>query len=156
MVTYYYCPVCKKEIEPEDRIRKPMTSMQKVAWIIVILGTVGIGIIPFLIYFFAYRNKIHCPTCYSKLATSSQPFEKPEEEIEAKTPREKVLKKAGKPITRKKEEKKPKVTKKSKKADKEEKMEEDKVFCPYCGAELSKRSAKCPNCGASLKDRIQK
>jgi len=147
--------VCKKEIEPEDRICNPLTSMQKVVWVIIILGTVGIGLIPFLIYYFIYRNKIHCPTCYSKLATSDQPFEKTEEEIEARTPREKVLKKAGKPITRKKEVKKSKKTKKTKKAEEEEE-EEDKVFCPYCGAELSKRSAKCPNCGASLKDRIQK
>jgi len=152
MVTYYYCPVCKKEIEPEERISKPLTSMQKVVWVIIILSTGGIGLIPFLIYYFIYRNKIHCPTCFSKLATSNQPFEKSEEEIEARTPREKVLKKAGKPITRKKEVKKAKKPKKAK----EEEMEEDKVFCPYCGAELSKRSAKCPNCGASLKDRIQK
>ncbi|MFO7796326.1 MAG: zinc ribbon domain-containing protein [Promethearchaeati archaeon] len=155
MVTYYYCPVCKKEIEPEDRIRKPMTSMQKVVWVIIILGTVGIGLFPFLIYYFGYKNKQYCPICNSKLATSTQAFEKPEEEIEPRTPREKVLKKAGKPITRKKEVKKSKKPKKPKK-DKEEEMEEDKIFCPYCGAELSKRSAKCTNCGASLKDRIEK
>ncbi|MBD3214322.1 MAG: hypothetical protein GF311_17055 [Candidatus Lokiarchaeota archaeon] len=149
MVKFYYCPVCKKEIEPEDRIRKPMDSLEKVAWAIVIIGTVGIGLIPFLVYYFYYKKRNHCPTCYNKLTQSSQPFEKPEKEVEPKTPREKVLKKAGKKIERKETVQTPEKSK-------TEEKDEDKVFCPYCGTELSKRTAKCPNCGTRIKDRIQK
>lgn len=149
MVKYYYCPVCKKEIEPEERIRKPLESIEKVIWAIIIIGSVGTGLIPFLIYYIYFRTQKHCPNCYSKLAISNQPFEKPEEEeIEPKTPREKVLKKAGKKIQRKKEPEK-------EKKPKEEEKEEDKIFCPFCGTRLSRRTAKCPNCGTRIKDRIQ-
>lgn len=150
MVRYYYCPDCKKEIEPKERIKKPLESIEKVAWAIIIIGTVGIGLIPFLIYYIYFRSKRHCPTCYSKLAVSNQPFEKPkEEEVEARTPKEKILKKAGKKIERKE---KPQ----QKNKPKHEEKEKDKIYCPYCGTEISKRTAKCPNCGTSIKDRIQK
>ena len=52
------------------------------------------------------------------------------------TPKEKVLDKAGI-----EEEEKP-----TKQKEKKEKLEEDKIFCPFCGEELEEKIPTCSFC----------
>ncbi|MEJ2250363.1 MAG: hypothetical protein P8Y70_10915 [Candidatus Lokiarchaeota archaeon] len=153
-VKYRYCQVCKKEIE--EPIRKPMDTMVKLVWVIFIIATVGIGLIIFLVYRFKIKPKNYCPICHSRLEISNKPFIEPEEELEAKTPKEKVLKKAGKTKEvkeRRKIIKKENGSKKeiNKKSDQQELAKPSK--CPYCGNKIDKDvkdSLYCQFCGAKL------
>jgi uncharacterized Zn finger protein (UPF0148 family) len=143
MENYYYCPICKKQINNEETVRKPMDTMQKIIWAIIIVGTLGVGLIVFLIYHYGVKEKIYCPVCNTKLTVSQEPFEKEEKEEEPKTPREKVMKKAGKELPKKK-----------KKAKEKKKSEEEKeLFCPFCGTKLEAGTKVCPSCGTSIEDR---
>ncbi|MBD3197328.1 MAG: hypothetical protein GF317_19895 [Candidatus Lokiarchaeota archaeon] len=149
-VKYHYCPVCKKEIEQPHK--RPLDSMEKVIWGIVILATLGFGAIAFLIYYFGIRKKVYCPVCSSKLATSQEPFEKPEEDEEPKTPKEKIYKKAGKKIKKKEEKpekkKEEKTIKKIKEGAKD--LEEEEIYCPFCGNTIKKGTKKCPYCKSPI------
>ena len=137
-IKYAFCNHCKKEvIEPA---KKPLDSMQKTIWIIIIIGTFGIGGIVFLINNKFGRKKNFCPICHTKLIYSKEPFEKPKL-IEALTAKEKVLKKTKskkKPV-----KKKPKVT--------EKKKEKEEIYCQFCGVQLNEKFATCPYCKAALK-----
>jgi len=144
MEKYYYCPVCKKQIKNEETVRNPMETIQKIIWAIIIIATFGIGAIAFLIYHFGVKEKIYCPVCSTKLTISGEPFEKEKEEEEPKTPREKVMKKAGKELPKKKKKK----SEEKKKADKEKGL-----FCPFCGSTLEAGTKVCPSCGTSIEDR---
>ncbi|TFF96644.1 MAG: zinc ribbon domain-containing protein [Promethearchaeota archaeon] len=144
MEKYYYCPVCKKQINTEDTVRKPMDTMQKIIWAIIILATLGGGLIVFIIYYYFVKEKIYCPVCSTKLTVSSEPFEKEEKEEEPKTARGRVLKKAGKELP----EKKKKVEEKKEKPEKEKEL-----FCPFCGNKLEPGTKVCPSCGTSIEDR---
>ena len=73
-IQYVYCKVCKKEVE-ESR-RKPLETMQKVVWVIVIIATLGIGAIFYAIYL-SNRSKSYCATCFTKLEYSDKPFLEP-------------------------------------------------------------------------------
>ncbi|MFX1503213.1 MAG: hypothetical protein ACFFDH_19790 [Promethearchaeota archaeon] len=146
-IKYMYCKVCKKEVE--EAHRKPMETMQKVVWSIVIVATLGIAAIAYAIVL-SNRPKHYCPTCFTKLEFSNKPFEKPKKKIEEMTAKEKILAKTGVeeeaeeivPIEEKQVEKK-KVKKEKKK----------KIFCSYCGAELEEEVAICPFCQATLKSK---
>ena len=119
-IKFAYCNYCQKEVEPAKR---PLDSAQKTVLIIVSLGTLGIGLIAWLIYSKFSRKKNFCPKCSSKVTYSKEPFEKPKKLAEALTAKEKVIKK----VEKKKTEKPP-----AKKKPKEEKD----VFCPFCGIKL--------------------
>ena len=140
MEKYYYCPICKKQINPKEVVRKPMDTVQKIVWTIVIIATLGVGGIVFLIYHFYIRKKKYCPTCNTKLTVSSEPFEKEKKQEEPKTAKERVFKKAGKEMPKKKK----------KKGEKKEKKE---IYCPFCGTTLEAGTKVCPSCGTSIEDR---
>ncbi len=132
-IKFAYCNYCQKEVEP---VKKPLDSAQKTVLIIISLGTLGIGLIAWLIYNKISRKKNYCPKCSSKVSYSKEPFEKPKKLAEALTAKEKVIKK----VEKKKSEKRP-----TKKKPKEEKD----VFCPYCGIKLEDTLdalGSCPAC----------
>lgn len=145
-IRYAYCSVCKQEVEKSSR--KPLTTTQKIVWVIVIIGTLGIAAIAYAIYL-SNRPKDYCPNCFSKLEYSDKPFVKPKKKTEDMTPREKVLDKAGMEIEA--EEKKPVKEKPygEKKRKKEEKVEKEKIFCSFCGEELDEDYPTCPYCRAA-------
>ena len=142
MTKYAYCKICDKEVD--NPVRKPIETFQKVIWVIISIATVGVAAIIFAIVY-ANRKKVYCPKCRSKVQFSSEPHAKPEEETEPLTPRERVLKKAGKA-----KDKKIKVEKEtpSETTDEEEKEE---TFCPYCGEDIDAGISRCPYCHSSLK-----
>jgi len=157
-VKYAYCEVCKKEVEQASR--KPLSRMSKTVWIICTVATLGIAGLIYLIRL-AYRPKIYCSDCFSKLTYSDKPFEKPKKKREAMTPKERVIEKVEeekgpeeevlqlepvkeKPVKKKTVEKKPKKKK-------EEEMEKEKIFCSFCGEELDEDYPTCPYCQAARK-----
>ena len=146
MVQYWYCKTCKKEID--QPIRKPMKTFPKVIWVILIIGTLGIAALAFIIYYYN-RSKAYCPVCFSKLEVSTKPFEKEEEEEESipKTPKEKILKKAGKKVPAKKRPEEEEVAKEVEK----ESLKPEETFCPYCGETIKPGIKRCPYCGSALK-----
>ena len=147
MTQYWYCKKCKKEVEKP--IRKPMKTFQKVIWVIVIIASVGIAALIFAIYYYN-RSKTYCPVCFLKLETSKEPFEKEGEEEDSvpKTPKEKILKKAGKKVVAKK---RPNEEEVEEVEEKEERIKPEETFCPYCGEDIKPGTKKCPYCGSSLK-----
>jgi len=147
-IKYAYCKACKQEVD--KAVRKPLDTMQKIAWGIGIVGTLGIAAVVYGIYL-SNRPKIHCPTCFTKLEYSDKPFVKPKKERKDMTPKERVLDKAG--IKEEEPEKILKSKKKpeTKKRKKEEILEEKKKICPYCGETLDDEYATCPFCQVPLK-----
>ena len=146
-IRFAYCKVCKKEVE-ESR-RKPLETMQKVVWVIVIIATLGIAAIAYAIYL-SNRPKSYCAICFTKLEYSDKPFEKTKKKREDMTAREKVLDKAEieeEPKVKESTEKKPKVKKERTQKDKKEK----KNFCSFCGEELDSDYSTCPFCQSKLK-----
>ena len=142
MPKYAYCSVCKKEVENPSR--SPITTFHKVLWVLLSIATVGIGAIIYLIIIYN-KPQIYCPTCFTKLKFSKEHFETEKEE-EPKTPKEKILKKAGK-----KEEiakKKPKARKSESEGGEDKKIED--TFCPFCGEDISSSEKRCPYCGSKL------
>ncbi|MFX1313711.1 MAG: hypothetical protein ACFFHD_14065 [Promethearchaeota archaeon] len=139
-IKYAYCKVCKREVE--HSVRKPMTTSQKISWIIGIVATLGIAII-FLVIIQSKKPKNYCPDCFSKLKYSDEPFEKPKKEPEEMTPKERLLDKAGVEEELKEKPKKKKIKLK-------ESKEEKKIFCPYCGEELEEKLPTCPFCQSVL------
>ncbi|MFX1326606.1 MAG: hypothetical protein ACFE91_00485 [Promethearchaeota archaeon] len=147
-IRFAFCSVCKKEVEKSAR--KPLTTTQKIVWVIVIIGTLGIAAIAYAIYL-SNKPKVYCPNCFNKLEYSDKPFVKPKKKPEDMTPREKVLDKAGKEIEA--EETKPVKEKPEGKKErkKEVKVEKEKIFCSFCGEELDEDYPTCPYCQAVRK-----
>ncbi|MHA1233104.1 MAG: zinc-ribbon domain-containing protein [Promethearchaeota archaeon] len=147
MEKYAYCEICKKEVN--NPIRKPLTTFQKVVWIVLIVASLGIiGIVYLIIR--SYKPKEYCPTCLTKLKFSSEPFKEKEakEEEVPLTPKAKVMKKVGKKT---KVEGKGKVKKERVPTEKEEEEEkEETIFCPYCGEEINANVKKCPYCNTAI------
>jgi hypothetical protein len=138
-VTKAYCDYCKKEIETP--VKKPLKTTEKIIWVIIILGTLGIGLIPFLIYHYGMKKKHFCPNCNTKLRFIQVETEQlKEEEQKVLTPKEKVMEKA-----------KEKSKDKGEKKERKEKGEDEKAYCPFCGNEISKDTATCPYCQTAIK-----
>jgi len=138
-VTKAYCKYCKKEIETP--VKKPLKTTEKIIWVIIILGTLGIGLIPFLIYHFGMKKKQFCPNCNSKLRIIHvEEKQLEQEEQKVLTPKEKVMEKA-----------KSKSQNQREKKEGEKKGEEDKAFCPFCGNEIGKDISTCPYCQTAIK-----
>ena len=144
MTKYAYCKICDKKVE--NPVRKPIETFHKVIWVMLSIATVGVAAIIFA-FIYANKKKIHCPTCQTKVQISSEPHAKSKEETEPLTPREKVLKKAGKA----KEKKIKSEEDASSEITEEEKIEKEQTFCPYCGEDIDAGISKCPYCHSSLK-----
>ncbi len=144
-ITYTYCKTCKHEVE--DPSRRPLTMTQKIVWVIIIVGTIGIGAIVYAFYL-SGRSKKFCPECDRKLEYSDKPFEKPKKRGDM-TPRERVLDKAG--IEEETEEKEQQAKKKAAEKKKKKELDEKKIYCSFCGEELKEDYPTCPFCKAALK-----
>ncbi len=148
-IKFAYCKVCKQEVDKS--VRKPLDTMQKLAWGIAIVGTLGLGAIAYGFYL-SNRPKTHCPTCFTKLEYSDKPFIKPKKERKDMTPKERVLDKAGikeeEPEELEPSRNKPEAPKKTKK---KKDLKEEKITCPYCGETLDEKYAICPFCQVPLK-----
>ncbi|NVM37584.1 MAG: hypothetical protein HWN81_18455 [Candidatus Lokiarchaeota archaeon] len=144
-IKYAYCKVCKHEVEKSSR--KPLTTSQKITWVIISVATLGLGLIAYAI-FLSNRPKSYCPNCFTKLEYSDEPFIKPKKKRENMTPREKILDKAGLGEEIEKEEA---VEKKSQPKKKEKDKKKEKIFCEYCGEKLDEEYTTCPFCQATLK-----
>jgi hypothetical protein len=142
MVKYAYCNVCKKQVE--FTVRKPLETFQKVIWIILIIATVGIAAIIYAFYI-VNRKKDYCPICFSNVQYSNEPFEKEEEEEIPSTPKEKILKKAGKKLPAKKKIEEKYIE------EEEEEIKPEHTFCPYCGEDVKPGTKKCPYCHTVIK-----
>ncbi|MHA1459132.1 MAG: hypothetical protein ACTSQR_05640 [Promethearchaeota archaeon] len=143
MTKYAYCKICDKQIE--NPVRKPITTNQKVVWVMLSIATVGIAAIIFAIVY-TNRKKVHCPTCRSKVQISSEPHTKAEKDGKPLTQRERILKKAGKAKEDKIKAEKdapPEITE-------EEEPDVEQTFCPYCGEDINKGISSCPYCHSSL------
>jgi len=118
-----YCVNCKKEILKAKR--KPIDSMYYNVWILTIISSLGIALIPFLIYRFFYLKKNICPTCKNTVDfyRNREEFPDPKAQIT------RILQ-----------------------TIEQEKIEEESLNCPYCQEEISTLETNCPNCGASLKE----
>lgn len=139
-ISYAYCKLCKKEVE--DSSRKPLSTMQKVGWLVFSVITVGIGAIVYAVYI-SNRPKVYCSTCFTKLIYSDKPFEKTKDDGTPLTAKEKVLKKVGKDTTAKEEEQPEEHV--------EKKIRPEDTFCHYCGEDIKPGIDKCPYCGSALK-----
>jgi hypothetical protein len=147
-IKFAYCNVCKQEVETSKR--KPLTTMQKLAWLMIGIGTVGIGAIVYGIYL-SNRPKVYCPTCFTKLEYSDKPFIKPKKKREDMTPKERVLDKAGLLEEEPEEEEVPTKKQEPKKRKKDKGKEDIKSVCPYCGETLDGKYTTCPFCQSPLK-----
>jgi hypothetical protein len=118
-----YCVNCKKEIFKAKR--KPIDSMYYNVWILTIISSLGIALIPFLIYRFFYLKKNICPTCKKRVDfyRTREEFPDPKAQIT------RILQ-----------------------TIEQEKIEEESLNCPYCQEEISDQETNCTNCGASLKE----
>lgn len=126
-----YCPVCQKEIDKP--IKKPMTTLAKVVWGLVILASLGGALIIYLPYRFRIVKKKHCPVCYTLLDFKKPKTEEIKPKFDTSTAKGKVLEKVEK-------------VKASKKVKKE-----DEYFCPFCGAHISPTATTCPSCKTLIK-----
>ena len=126
-----YCKVCKKEVNP---IKKPLETIDKVAWTLAIIITIGIGAIVYLIYRFRVVKKKYCPTCATLVSFTEKTEEELKPTFDTSTSKGKVLEK----LEKIKEKKKP------------VKQEED-YYCPYCGSHISPESTTCPACKTAIK-----
>lgn len=147
-IKFAYCKVCKQEVETSKR--KPLTTMQKLAWVMIIIATLGIGAIVYGIYL-SNRPKVYCPTCFTKLEYSDKPFIKPKKKREDMTPKERVLDKTGLLEEEPEVEEVPTKKQEPKKRKKEKGKEDIKSVCPYCGENLDGKYTTCPFCHSPLK-----
>ncbi|MFW9829484.1 MAG: hypothetical protein ACFFEY_18060 [Candidatus Thorarchaeota archaeon] len=146
-IRFAYCSVCKTEVEKSAR--RPLETMQKLLWGIVIVATLGIAAIAYAFYL-SNRPKIYCPKCFNKLEYSDKPFEKPKKKREEMTPKERILEKTG--LVEEPEEEETKKTIKPKKGKKEKKeKEEEPIICSFCGEKLDEDYPTCPFCQAVRK-----
>ncbi|MGV9202561.1 MAG: LITAF-like zinc ribbon domain-containing protein [Promethearchaeia archaeon] len=120
---YAFCPFCKREVVP---IKKPMDPLAKTIWAIIIIASLGIFVIPLIIYVKFIKKRKYCPKCETEVKFSDTPFDTPQLRNKQTT-------------TEKKEEKK-------EEKEKEKKEEEEKIYCPFCGNELDKDVVTCPYC----------
>ncbi|KKN02986.1 hypothetical protein LCGC14_1112160 [marine sediment metagenome] len=120
---YAYCDNCEKEVKPK---RKPIDGMYINVWILLIISSLGFGIIPFLIYRYLYLKKNLCSICNSQVEFYALLDEIPE-------PKSQIIR-----ILKTIE-------------DEKKIKEEDSIFCPFCQKGINTHLEVCPNCGSSLK-----
>ncbi|MFW9952173.1 MAG: hypothetical protein ACFFKA_18790 [Candidatus Thorarchaeota archaeon] len=121
---FAYCNHCEKEIlKPK---RRAMDSMYYNIWILTIISSLGIALIPFLIYRYVILKRKICPTCHHKLEfyKSKEDFPEPKAQIA------RILQ-----------------------TIEQEKTEKEKsIICPYCREEIKNYETTCPSCGSTIKE----
>jgi uncharacterized paraquat-inducible protein A len=142
---YAYCKYCKKSIE--NPRKKPMDSLYYTIWLIVIISTLGIALIPFLIIY-KLKKKIYCPQCHSVLEFYDTKEQLPDKRPALEHIFDKIEEdKKQKEQLIKKEEIKEKIKKQKEK--KKEIIEE--IHCPYCHKVVENNILICPYCGVEIK-----
>ena len=53
-ITFWYCDLCEKEVEPS---KKPMDSFQKTIWAMIIICSLGFGLIALFLYNKSRKSK---------------------------------------------------------------------------------------------------
>ena len=121
---FAYCSNCEKEIDNPKR--KLFDSMYYNVWILVIIASLGLGIIAFLVYHYVIIKKNLCPNCQNQLKFYSSRDEIPEPKAE--------------------------ITRILQTIEQEKQLRNNKVNCPFCQEEIRNQEIICPKCGASLKE----
>ncbi|TFG04717.1 MAG: hypothetical protein EU539_10330, partial [Promethearchaeota archaeon] len=73
---YAFCRYCMKPIMNPKR--KSMDSLYYTIWIVIIIATLGIALIPFLIIRYL-KKKAYCPDCQSVLEFYETPYQFPDQ-----------------------------------------------------------------------------
>ena len=121
---FAYCDNCEKEIlKPK---RRTMDNMYYNVWILTIISSLGIALVPFLIYRYVILKRKLCPTCQNRLDyyNSQEEFPEPRAQIA------RILQTI----------------------DQEKTEKEERIICPYCQEEILNQGTVCPICGTTIKE----
>ncbi|MFW9988515.1 MAG: hypothetical protein ACFFC3_07655 [Candidatus Odinarchaeota archaeon] len=121
---FAYCNNCEKEIDKPKR--KSFDSMYYNIWILVIISSLGFGIIVFLVYHFVIIKKDLCPYCQNRLDFYNSQEEIPEPKAE--------------------------IARILHTIEQEKHLTPNKTNCPFCQEEIKSQELICPKCGSSLKE----
>lgn len=103
-----------------------MESMYYNVWILTIISSLGLALVPFLIYRYFWLKRNICPTCQNRLEFYSSPDEYPDPKAQIARILQTI---------------------------EQEKMEKEQdLVCPFCQEVVSNQESICPNCGSSLKE----
>ena len=148
---YAYCNSCNKPIKKPKK--KSMEGFQLTIWSIIILSTLGLALIPFIIYRKLIVKRKFCPECGEIVVFYDTPQQFP-------GPAPALLNVLDKIEAEKKEKEKEKEVAKVKEVAKEKQQIEEKskaekrekVHCPFCHKTIDMGVTICPYCGVSLKE----
>jgi transcription initiation factor IIE alpha subunit len=117
-----YCNKCEKEIfKPK---RRSIDSMYYNVWILTIISSLGLALVPFLIYRYVILKKDICSFCKSQLNYYNSREEIPEPKAQ--------------------------IARILQAIEQENQEKENKGYCPFCKQEIMKDEQSCPSCGANL------
>lgn len=103
-----------------------METMYYNVWILTIVSSLGLALVPFLIYRYFWLKRNICPTCQNRLEFYSSPDEYPDPKAQIARILQTI---------------------------EQEKMEKEQdLVCPFCQEVVSNQGSICPNCGSSLKE----
>ena len=142
-VKHNYCTNCLKVVEFPKR--KKIDSFHYQIWLIIILATLGFGLIPFLIYRFVMTKKNRCPECFSKITLiSTQEFSALSEH-----PMRHAIERVELEKKEKKEREKREIEREEREKERERREKEriEYVECIYCRKKIEKNASICPYCG---------
>jgi len=123
---FAYCSNCEKEVKPK---RKPMDNMYINVWVLIIIFSLGLAIIPFLIYHFVISKSDRCQNCQSHVKFYATKEEIPD-------PKSQIIR----------------ILKTIENEKKEKESIQVEEFCVFCGEKLLWMSKFCENCGSSLEE----
>ncbi len=135
----FYCESCQQKIMNPKR--KPMESIYKQIWFIIILATLGFAVIALVVYVYLIKKKKYCPNCGAVLKIS--------EKLPGTTPKELEVKPLAEQLRVER------ILEQKSKAEKEsgELSKPNMMYCPFCGSEILKTSRKCPYCSTEIEPR---
>ncbi len=144
-----YCKSCNRVVDKPRR--KPIDSFRLNIYIIIIIATLGFGLIPFIIYRLGFVKKKYCPDCQSELTFYTSRSELPGDTTPFLHLIERVEseKKKGKS---KKETKKEEVLRKVEEKKRKKVQTQEFKYCPFCNKKLEKDAIVCSYCGTELNE----
>lgn len=137
---YAYCKECNKPIENPKR--KKYEGFHLHIIILIIISTLGLGLIPFLIYHYFIRPKKYCPECGSKLVF----YDSPEDYPPPKVPPHNLLERVE--MEKKEKEEKNKLF--QERQERYNEKEKEYIKCPNCSRRIEKDALICEYCGIDL------